>query len=53
MSYPELLFIKAEAAERGFIPGGDALAEEAYYAAIRASWDHMKLMEPLLQSGEW
>ncbi len=39
MSYSELLFIKAEAAKRGFIPGGDAVAEEAYHAAIRASWE--------------
>jgi hypothetical protein len=39
MSYTELLFIKAEAAKRGFIPGGDAVAEEAYHAAIRASWE--------------
>ncbi len=39
MSYSELLFIKAEAAKRGFIAGGDVTAEEAYHAAIRASWD--------------
>jgi len=39
MSYAELLFIEAEAAARGFIPGGDAVAETAYQAGIRASWD--------------
>ncbi|MBT3384025.1 MAG: SusD/RagB family nutrient-binding outer membrane lipoprotein [Prolixibacteraceae bacterium] len=39
MSYAELLFIKAEAAARGFISGGDAVAEEAYQAGIKASWD--------------
>ncbi len=39
MSYAELLFIKAEAAKRGFIPGGDAVAEEAYHDGIRASWE--------------
>jgi len=39
MSYSELLFIKAEAAAREFISGGDVVAEEAYHAGIRASWD--------------
>jgi hypothetical protein len=39
MSYAELLFLKAEAAARGFIPGGDAVAEEAYHDGISASWD--------------
>jgi hypothetical protein len=39
MSYAEVLFIKAEAAKRGFIPGGDAAAESAYHAGIKASWD--------------
>ncbi len=39
MSYAELMFIKAEAAKRGFIPGGDAVAEDAYHDGIRASWD--------------
>ena len=39
MSYAELMFIKAEAAKRGFMPGGDAVAEEAYHAGIKASWD--------------
>jgi hypothetical protein len=39
MSYAELLFIKAEAAAKGYIAGGDAVAEEAYHEGIRASWD--------------
>ena len=39
MSYAELMFIKAEAAAREFIPGGDEVAEEAYHTAIRASWE--------------
>ena len=39
MSYAELLFIKAEAAKRGFIPGGDAEAEVAYHGGIEASWE--------------
>jgi hypothetical protein len=39
MSYCEVLFLKAEAAARGFIPGGDALAEETFHDAIKASWD--------------
>lgn len=39
MSYSELLFIKAEAAARGFIPGGHTVAEQAFHEAIRASWD--------------
>lgn len=43
MSYAELLFIKAEAAARGFIGGGDAAAETAYQAGIRASWDQFNV----------
>jgi len=39
MSYAELMFIKAEAAARGFIPGGDAVAEAAYHTGIKASYD--------------
>jgi len=39
LSYAEVLFIKAEAAARGFIPGGDGVAEAAYHAGIKASWD--------------
>jgi hypothetical protein len=37
MSYAELLFIKAEAAKRNFIPGGDEAAEIAF---MRASGHH-------------
>ncbi|MEZ5018942.1 MAG: SusD/RagB family nutrient-binding outer membrane lipoprotein [Bacteroidales bacterium] len=39
MSYAELLFIKAEAAKRNFIPGGDEAAEIAFHEGIRASWE--------------
>jgi hypothetical protein len=39
LSYAEVMFIKAEAAARGFIPGGDAVAEAAYHDGIKASWD--------------
>ena len=37
MKYDEVLFIFAEAAKRGWIPGGDDLASKYYYDAIRAS----------------
>lgn len=37
MKYDEVLFIYAEAIKRGWIPGGDALAETYYNDAIRAS----------------
>lgn len=33
MNYDEVLFIWAEAAQRGLIDGGQALAEEMYYKA--------------------
>jgi hypothetical protein len=39
MSYSELLFIKAEAAARGFIPDPDSVARYAYHSGIRASWE--------------
>ncbi len=39
MSYAELLFIKAEAVARDFIPGDDVDAAAAYQAGIKASWD--------------
>ena len=39
LSYAELMFIKAEAAARGFISGGNGVAEQAYHDAIKASWD--------------
>lgn len=39
LSYAEVLFIKAEAAARDFIPGGHGAAENAYHNAIKASWD--------------
>ncbi|HTO17213.1 MAG TPA: SusD/RagB family nutrient-binding outer membrane lipoprotein [Edaphocola sp.] len=37
MTYQELLFLQAEAAERGFLSGGRALAEEKYQEAILQS----------------
>ena len=39
MTYSELLFIKAEAAERGMIPGGSAAAAQFYNQAITASME--------------
>jgi hypothetical protein len=54
MSYAELLFIKAEAAARGFIPGGDVAAEEAYHAGIKASWDQYNADETFTDAlGVW
>jgi hypothetical protein len=38
MSYPELQFLLAEAAHKGFIPGGDAEAEAYYVEGITASY---------------
>lgn len=38
MSYAELLFILAEAAQKGYIPGGDTKAEEYYVDGITASY---------------
>lgn len=37
MTYQELLFLQAEAAVKGHIPGGTALAQEKYQAAIAAA----------------
>ena len=37
MKYDEVLFIFAEAIKRGWIDGGDALAEQYYNDAVRAS----------------
>jgi len=37
LSYPEVLFLEAEAAERGWIPGGSAQAATYYTNAIKAS----------------
>jgi hypothetical protein len=39
MSYPELQLILAEAAHKGFIPGGDAEAEVYYTDGITASFE--------------
>lgn len=40
MNYDEVLFIWAEAAQRGLIAGGDATAQEYYNKAIEASIRH-------------
>jgi hypothetical protein len=39
MNYSEVLFIKSEAALKGYIPGGDTEAENNYRDAIYASYD--------------
>lgn len=39
MSFSELNFLVAEAAKRGLISGGDAVAEQFYNAGIKASFD--------------
>jgi hypothetical protein len=39
MTYSELQFILAEAAHKGYIPGGEVLAEEKYYEGIWSSYD--------------
>lgn len=38
MSMAEALFVQAEATVRGYLPGGDAAAQELYEAAIEASF---------------
>lgn len=38
-TYNQLLFSQAEAAKLGWIPGGDATAEDLYLKAIQASFD--------------
>jgi hypothetical protein len=40
MSYAELKFILAEAAKKGYIPGGDATASAHYTAGITASFNY-------------
>lgn len=40
MNYDEVLFIMAEAALKGFIPGGDAVAADFYTKAVEASVRH-------------
>jgi hypothetical protein len=42
MSYAELQFILAEAAKKGYIPGGDETAQEYYEAGITASFDQYR-----------
>src|SRR5690606_4532361 len=38
VTYPQVLFAMAEAAKRGWIPGGDAVAQQHYEEAIRQSF---------------
>ena len=45
-NYPQVLFMKAEAAKLGWIPGGDAEAEANYNAAIKASWEMNGVFDP-------
>ncbi|MBP9998497.1 MAG: SusD/RagB family nutrient-binding outer membrane lipoprotein [Bacteroidales bacterium] len=40
MNYDELLFIISEAAKRGYVDGGDALAGQMYAAGVEASIRH-------------
>lgn len=39
MDYPELQFILAEAAKKGFIPGGDGVAQDYYEAGVTGSFE--------------
>lgn len=48
MRYDEVLFLLCEAAKRGMIPGGDAVAEEHYKNAILASINHWDDINPSL-----
>ena len=41
MSLEEALFIQAEAAVRGYIPGGDAAAKDLYESAIEANMERL------------
>jgi hypothetical protein len=42
ISYAELQFILAEAAKKGYIPGGDATAQAYYEAGITASFEQFR-----------
>jgi len=44
LGYPEVLFLKAEAAERGWIPGGSAAAATYYHDGIVASFAQYGLL---------
>lgn len=46
MKYDEVLFIKAEAAKTGMIPGGDAVAQKNYEDAIVASIRYWQSADP-------
>jgi hypothetical protein len=40
LTYGDVLLAQAEAAERGWIPGGSATADQLYYDGIKAAWQH-------------
>ena len=42
-SYAQVLFMMAEAAKIGYIPGSDATAAVHYANAIKASWEHYEV----------
>lgn len=42
MSYAELQFILAEAAKKGFIPGGDATAKTYYESGVKGSFEQFR-----------
>ena len=46
MRYDEILFIRAEAAHKGIVAGGDAAARQYYNEAILASIDHWDEINP-------
>jgi hypothetical protein len=46
MNYAEVEFIKAEAAQKGFISGGDAIAETYYNNGINASFEYYSVEAP-------
>ena len=49
----EVLFLLAEAALRGFIPGGEAAAQEYYQAGIEESFEFLGVEEPLISAEEY
>lgn len=47
MSLTEILFIQAEAAARGYISGGDSVAQALYEEAIEASFTQLGVADPV------
>lgn len=47
MSLAEILFIQAEATVRGYLPGGDAAAQELYEDAIEASFEYLEVPDAI------